>query len=73
MYYSDLLEQGLDLARHGDYRINWIIEAGESAEAMFAEEPDPDFFAGEQSLAASAAAVEQKAPAFIKPASTNFV
>lgn len=73
MYYSDLLVQGLDLARHGDYRINWIIEAGESAEAMFAEEPDPDFFAGEQSLAASAAAVEQKAPAFIKPASTNFV
>jgi chromosomal replication initiator protein len=74
LYYSDLLKLAADSVNAGDYQFEWRIDETETAEARFAEMPDPDFFQpAEKSFVASAGSdgTTQAATAFAPATQTN--
>jgi chromosomal replication initiator protein len=73
LYYSDLLEQSLRSRQLSNYKLEWSIDASETADARFSAEPDPDFFLDVDPPTATENDGRQKSPAFVKNTSTNFV
>lgn len=77
LYYSELLDQALEAAKLDGCKVEWRIDANETAESKFAKMPDPDLFVAERSFAAAAGSPDpsavQKAPAFVNSGSTNFL
>jgi chromosomal replication initiator protein len=77
LYYTDLLQQGIESVSLGNYRVEWRIDEAESPEAKFSEMPDPELFQNtEQSFSAAASTdgqQPQKAFGYTSGSPTNFL
>jgi chromosomal replication initiator protein len=70
MYYSDLLDQALEAADLSNYRLEWTIDASETAETMFPETVELETATGS---AFAATADSARSSAVTRTGSTHFV